>query len=247
MGKPYFCQVNRRSIGIGDLPGAFAEYIKVLPAMLISVPEGVDSRNAALAEAFAASYHGIACAGGSGGSALVLGGGAIGLAMVRLLKLKGYGPVALSEPVEAKRELAMDFGADGTVDPLTENLDAFVFEKTSGVGYETVFECSGIPDNVQAALNYCARGGAVCVVSVIMNPVSILPVTLNFKEVRLTASYSNTHEENEACLDLMARGELDGRPMISDVVPLEELPGVYRQRIHTGEALKVMLTIGEEF
>ncbi|MCG6908723.1 MAG: alcohol dehydrogenase catalytic domain-containing protein [Deltaproteobacteria bacterium] len=247
MGKPYFCQVNRRSIGIGDLPGGFAEYVKVLPDMLIPVPDGVDSRNAALAEAFAASYHGIACAGGSGGSALVLGGGTIGLALVRLLKLKGFGPVALSEPVEKKRELAVAFGADEAMDPLAGNLGAFVFEKTSGTGFEYVFECSGVGDNVQAALDCCARGGVVCIVSVIMNPVSMLPVTLNFKEVRLTASYSNTHEENTACLDLMARGHLDGRPLITDVISLEELPGVYRRRIRTGEALKVMLAIGEEF
>ena len=50
MGKPYLCQQRRRTIGIGDLPGAFAEYIKVYPQMVIPIPEGVDSRNAALAE-----------------------------------------------------------------------------------------------------------------------------------------------------------------------------------------------------
>jgi threonine dehydrogenase-like Zn-dependent dehydrogenase len=26
-GRPYFCQDGRRSIGIGDMPGAFAEYV----------------------------------------------------------------------------------------------------------------------------------------------------------------------------------------------------------------------------
>jgi len=251
MGKPYFCQQNRHSIGIGDLPGGFAEYIKVLPQMLIPVPEGVDSQNAALSEAFSASYHGMVCSGSSGGSALVLGGGAIGLALVRLLKLEGFGPVALSEPVPAKRDLALSFGADMVVDPTVDSrdrgMDAFVFEKTAGVGFESVFECSGVLDNVQAALNFCARGGVVCVVSVIMQPVTIMPVTLNFKEVRLTASYSNTHAENIACLDWMAQGKLDGRPMISDLISIEELPQVYRERIHSGKALKVMLKIGEAF
>ena len=247
MDKPYFCQNDRRSIGIGDLPGGFAEYVKVLPGMLIPVPGGVDSRNAALAEAFAAAFHGIACSGSRGGSALVLGGGPIGLALVRLLKLEGFGPVALSEPVREKRGIGLDFGADMVVDPLDDNLDAFVFEKMSGVGFETVFECSGVLDNVQVALDICARGGVVCIVSVMMKPATLLPATLNFKEVRLTASYSNTHAENIACLDWMAHGELDGRPLISDLIVLDELPKVYKERIHTGKALKVMLKIGEEF
>ena len=35
MGKPYLCQNNRRLIGLGDLPGAFAEYLIVYPRMLI--------------------------------------------------------------------------------------------------------------------------------------------------------------------------------------------------------------------
>jgi (R,R)-butanediol dehydrogenase/meso-butanediol dehydrogenase/diacetyl reductase len=247
MGKPYFCQINRRSIGIGDLPGGFAEYVKVLPGMLIPVPGGVDSHNAALAEAFAAAYHGIACSGEKGGSALVLGGGPIGLALVRLLKLEGFGPVALSEPVQIKRDLALDFGVDMVVDPLEDNLNAFVFENTSGVGFETVFECSGVLSNVQAALDACARGGAVCIVSVMMKPATFLPATLNFKEVRLTASYSNTHAENLACLDWMAKGDLDGRPLITDLIELDELPQVYQERILTGEAVKVMLKIGKEF
>ncbi|MEN8247052.1 MAG: alcohol dehydrogenase catalytic domain-containing protein [Thermodesulfobacteriota bacterium] len=247
MGKPYFCQIHRRSIGIGDLPGGFAEYVKVLPGMLIPVPKGVDSHNAALAEAFAAAYHGIACSGEDRGSALVLGGGPIGLALMRLLKLKGYSQVALSEPVQAKRELAIDFGADMAIDPLDCDLNTFVFENTSGVGFDTVFECSGVLDNVQAALDACARGGVVCIVSVMMKPATLLPATLNFKEVRLTASYSNTHAENKACLDWMAMGALDGRPLISDLIDLDELPMVYKEKIHTGKALKVMLKIGEEF
>ena len=247
MGKPYFCQNNRRSIGIGDLPGGFAEYIKVLPGMLIPIPEGVDSRNAALAEAFAAAFHGIVCSGEKKGSTLVLGGGPIGLALVRLLKLEGFRPVALSEPIQEKRDLALDFGADMVINPLEDNLNAFVFENTSGIGFETVFECSGVTDNVQAALDVCARGGVVCIVSVMMKPATFLPVTLNFKEIRLTASYSNTHAENKACLDWMAKGELDGRALITDLITLDELPRVYKQRIHTGKALKVMLKIGEEF
>ena len=247
MGKPYFCQHRRRSIGIGDLPGGFAQYVKVLPDMLIPVPEGVDSQNAALAEAFAAAYHGIACSGQNTGSVLVLGGGPIGLALVSLLKLEGFGPIALSEPVPEKRKLALGLGADHVADPREGNLDAFMFEHTSGIGFETVFECSGVPDNVQAALDACARGGVVCIVSVMMQPASMLPATLNFKEIRLTASYSNTHAENIACLDWMALGSLDGRPLISDLIELDELPGVYREKVCTGEALKVMLTIGEEF
>ncbi|MFH1137695.1 MAG: alcohol dehydrogenase catalytic domain-containing protein [Pseudomonadota bacterium] len=246
-GRPYFCQNNRRSIGIGDLPGGFAEYFKVYPGMLIEIPPGVDSRNAALAEAFAASLHGLRCSGKNGGSALVLGGGPIGLALVRLLKIQGFGPVALSEPVEEKRAIAQAFGVDAVIDPSRENLGLAVFQQTKGLGFETVFECSGRPDQVDAGMNAAARGGVVCVVSVIPQPIPINPIVLNFKEIWLTGSYSNTHEENRLCLRLMAEGRLDGRPLISDLIGLDDLPRVYDERIHPGKALKVMIKIGPEW
>jgi 2-desacetyl-2-hydroxyethyl bacteriochlorophyllide A dehydrogenase len=247
MGKPYFCPNNRRSIGIGDLPGAFAEYIKVYPQMLIPVPAGVDSQNAALAEAFAAALHGIKSCNRKSGSALVIGGGPIGLALTRILAILGFKPIVLSEPVEKKRVIGKSFGADHVIDPVSEDLGKCVFEITGGDGFEVIFECSGVAKCVETAMDAAARGGTVCIVSVMFDKVPISPITLNFKEIWLTGSYSNTHEENIQCLEWMADGRLDGHPLITDFIPLDRLPEVYRERIHKGRGIKVMLEIGKQF
>ena len=246
-GRPYFCQNDRRSIGIGDLPGAFAEYIAVYPQMIIPIPEGVDSRNAALVEAFAASLHAINCAGRESGSALVIGGGPIGLATVMLLKLNGFSPVSLSEPVADKRALGLQIGADHAIDPTAEDLGQHAFLTTGGIGFDTIFECSGVKALIQQGMNAAARGGMVCVVSVIYDNAEISPTTLNFKEVALTGSYSNTHAENRRCLEWMAAGKLDGRALISDEISLDQLPRIYKERICTGAAVKAMVRIGEAF
>jgi (R,R)-butanediol dehydrogenase/meso-butanediol dehydrogenase/diacetyl reductase len=247
IGKPYFCPNNRRSIGIGDLPGAFAEYIKVYPQMLIPIPDGVDSQNAALAEAFAAALHGIKSSRREKGSALVIGGGPIGLALVRLLKIIGFGPVVLSEPLKEKRIIAESFGADGVIDPFKEDFGACVFNTTAGIGFESVFECSGVADAIQTAMDAAARSATVCVVSMNFGQINITPTTLNFKEIWLTGSYSNTHAENIQCLQWMADGKLDGKPLITDLIKLDELPRTYNERIHPGKAIKVMIQIGDEF
>ena len=246
-GKPHLCRVSRRTAGIGDLPGGFAEYVKVYPQMLIPIPAGVDSRNAALAEAFATALHAINCTGDKTGSALVMGGGPIGLCAVRILKILGYGPIVLVEPVKAKREIALGYGADHVFDPGEKDLNQQLLEIVPG-GFSKVFECSGVKANVGLAINLAEDGGQVCIVSVIFTPLEIAaPYLINFKEVRLTASISNTHEENIQCLNWMAEGILDGRPLISDDEPLSRLPEVYRERIDTGLAVKVMLRIGDQF
>jgi threonine dehydrogenase-like Zn-dependent dehydrogenase len=115
-------------------------------------------------------------------------------------------------------------------------------------GLDKTFECSGVKANVDRALALAADSGQICIVSIIFSPLEIAaPYLINFKEVRLTASISNTHRENIQCLDWMAAGILDAKPLISDYEPLERLPAVYRERIETGLAVKVLLAIGEEF
>jgi len=246
-GKQHLCRVSRRTAGIGDLPGGFAEYVKVYPQMLIPIPAGVDSRNAALAEAFATALHAINCTGDKTDSTLVMGGGPIGLCAVRILKILGYGPIVLIEPVKAKREIALGYGADHVFDPGEKDLNQQLLAIVPS-GFDKAFECSGVKANVGRAIHLAADGGQVCIVSVIFTPLEIAaPYLINFKEVRLTASISNTHQENIQCLDWMAAGILDARPLISDDEPLERLPAVYRERIDTGLAVKVMLRIGEEF
>lgn len=247
-GRPHLCTGGRRTIGIGDLPGAFAEYVAVHPQMVIPIPAGVDSLNAALAEPFASALHGIKAAGTGSGSALVMGGGPIGLAAVGLLKILGFSPIALSEPVEEKRALGRRFGAEWTLDPLSADLRQACREWTGGVGFETILECSGVPQNVPLAFELVATGGSVCMISILFTGVTLnQPMVMNFKEFRFTASYSNTHEENRQCLAWMADGAIDARPLISDLAPLEQLPDLYRQRIHPGKAVKAVLRIGAEF
>jgi threonine dehydrogenase-like Zn-dependent dehydrogenase len=247
-GRPHLCTGGRRTIGIGDLSGAFAEYVKVYPQMVIPIPEGVDSRNAALAEPFASALHGIRASGGRGGSALVMGGGPIGLAAVGLLKLLGFSPVALSEPLSHKRETGKLFGADHVLDPLTHDLRQAAREWTGGIGFETILECSGVAENIPSAFELVATGGSVCMISILFKSITLnQPMVMNFKEFRFTASYSNTHEENRECLGWMAAGAIDARPLISDLTGLDQLPRTYRERIDPGGAVKVLLKIGDEF
>ena len=246
--NPHLCIHNRRTIGVGDLAGGFAEYVKIFPQMVIPIPDGVDSQSAALTETFASALHGIKKSGVKEGSSLILGGGPIGLAAVQLAKVLGLSPIALSEPVESKRSLGKKFGAHFVIDPMSEDLPKKVAEWAQGAGFDLVLECSGVSGNIQLALDAAAKGGTVCVVSVFFKPVTIdRPLILFLKELKLTVSASNTHEENYQVLEWLRQKKLDGKAMISDFTSLEELPRLYRDRIHAGEVTKVMIQIGEEF
>jgi threonine dehydrogenase-like Zn-dependent dehydrogenase len=45
----------------------------------------------------------------------------------------------------------------------------------------------------------------------------------------------------------MAEGKIDAQPFITDLIPMDQLPQIYKERIHLGKIIKAMLQIGEEF
>jgi len=72
--------------------------------MLIPIPEGWIHRMARLPRPLRHLCTGYDAPAKREDSALVIGGGSIGLALVRLLKIMGFGPIALSEPMEEKED-----------------------------------------------------------------------------------------------------------------------------------------------
>ncbi|MCB2215716.1 MAG: alcohol dehydrogenase catalytic domain-containing protein [Desulfobulbaceae bacterium] len=246
LGRPHQCAIHRRGIGVRDMPGAFAEYFIVYPQMLITIPPKVDMQNAALAEVMASALHGFLNAKVHSGAALVMGGGPIGLSLVRILRLYGFDLIVLSEPVKEKRALGIHYGADVVVNPLSESLGVASYTANVNKGFDVVYECSGFEENINTAVELVRCGGTVCVVSVINSDIKVSPRNIGFKEVYITGSNSNTHAENKQCLRWMESGLVDLRPLITDIVSLEELPTAFEKRILTGKAIKLMVRVSQE-
>lgn len=79
----------------------------------------------------------------SGSSVLIHGAGPVGLSMVRFAKLKGAGPIVVSEPNADRRGRAAKLGADVVLDPTAEDLLA----KAKGIepdGFDFVIDAVGI-------------------------------------------------------------------------------------------------------
>ncbi len=99
---------DRQIISMPPREGAFAQFLAMPPRNLITVPEAVSLGKAALAEPLAVSWHaarlGLAALHpGEDAGALVIGGGAIGLAAALALRAMGCANVTVAEPNEARR------------------------------------------------------------------------------------------------------------------------------------------------
>ena len=107
-GKANLC-ANRQIISMLPREGAFAEYVAIPTRNLVTVPEGVDLKKAALAEPLACGWHAARLArsvlGGSfeGKSCAVIGGGAIGVGAALSLRAQGATQITVIEPNELRR------------------------------------------------------------------------------------------------------------------------------------------------
>ncbi|GAB6194338.1 hypothetical protein JCM39068_40910 [Desulfocastanea catecholica] len=172
-----------------------------------------------------------------------MGGGPIGLCLVKILRLCGFDTIVLSEPVKTKRDLGILYGADFAVNPLTEYLGVAAYTATQNNGFDVVFECSGVKENINTGIELVKCGGTICIVSVIGEDISVSPRNIGFKEVTITGSISNTHAENKQCLRWIQSGLVDLRAMATDTVSLEELPKTFIERVLTGKINKLMIEI----
>ncbi|HZZ37250.1 MAG TPA: alcohol dehydrogenase catalytic domain-containing protein, partial [Caulobacteraceae bacterium] len=104
------------------LPGGFAEQMLLTEAMVLPVPNGLPTDQAAMTEPFAVGLHAVAKAKLEPKSiALVIGCGPVGLAVIAALKAKGHGPVIAADFSPRRRAAAERLGADIVIDPAKES------------------------------------------------------------------------------------------------------------------------------
>ncbi len=111
-GRENICP-ERQIISMPPREGAFAQYVAMPESNLVTVPEDVPFAKAALAEPLAVSWHTARLALEAlhptmDRKAVVIGGGAIGLAAALALNAMGLDDVTLVEPNAARRQFLID-------------------------------------------------------------------------------------------------------------------------------------------
>lgn len=152
-GRENLCP-SRQIISMMPREGAFAQYITMPQSNLVSVPDTVPLAQAALAEPLAVSWHAVRLAlealpAQSERRALVIGGGAIGLAASLALKARGVTDVTLVEPSAARRAFLQKICGE-TVVARAEGQYSLVIDAVGYAATRTVASALAAPGGVIA-------------------------------------------------------------------------------------------------
>ncbi|MDR2080085.1 MAG: zinc-binding dehydrogenase [Treponema sp.] len=223
-GKCPYCRSGMENLCINTTnDGALGEYLVIKDRQTCAVPEGIPLIKAGLTELLASCIHGVDRLGiRPGQSVLILGAGGAGLIMLQLAKLQGAVRLTVSEPVESKRLLARNLGADYVIDPEKDNLVMRAMEITGGLGYSIIIDASRNRDAVQQAANLLSKGSSFLVFSLydIQDRVSLNLSALYAKECNILTSYMAPYMLPRA-IELLPRLNLD--PVIGACFPFEQI------------------------
>ncbi|MHB8890634.1 MAG: zinc-dependent alcohol dehydrogenase family protein [Candidatus Limnocylindrales bacterium] len=211
LGREHLC-LDKEAFGV-HLSGGMAE-LQVIPERIAyRLPDGMDPRIGALAEPLSCCVHAMdRLAPRSGTSIVIFGAGPAGLILVALSRLAGLTPIVVVEPDSARRDSAVMFGADTTVDPSGEGWEDGALAIVGGAGFDYVVEAVGSPRVLESAIPLAARQGTILVFGV-ANPgetAAIKPQEVFVKELTILGTVINpfTHHRAVELLPLLGLDRL---------------------------------------
>jgi 2-desacetyl-2-hydroxyethyl bacteriochlorophyllide A dehydrogenase len=179
-----------------------------------------------------------------GESAMVMGLGLLGIFAVQFLRLSGAYPLIAADLNPARRQLALQLGADYAFDPSAPDFVEQVKQVTGGKGVRATVEVTGVSAAMQQALACASYMGRIallgctrvsdCAVDYyqqVHRPGVKLIGAHNFIRPK-QESYPHhwTHQDDcTAILDLIAAGRIQVAPMVSRVVSPENAQEIYAQ------------------
>ncbi|MGJ8627362.1 MAG: alcohol dehydrogenase catalytic domain-containing protein [Sulfitobacter sp.] len=137
-GKDNLCP-ERMIISMPPREGAFAQYVAMRNENLVTMPDHVSFDQASLAEPLACGWHAVRLAGEAlqetAKTALVIGGGAIGLGAALSLKAQGVEDITIVEPNPLRRDTLIGKCGQKAIAPNDLPADALFDMVIDGVGY----------------------------------------------------------------------------------------------------------------
>jgi L-iditol 2-dehydrogenase len=255
-GRCEFCrrgQINlcnqRRVLGVSceeyRQHGAFAEFVAVPQHILYHIPDAVSFEHAALVEPFSIAFHAVRRTLVTlNDTAVVIGSGMIGLALIQALRVAGCGRIIAVDVMPDKLAQASGLGATHTLNSAGGNAPAEILRLTGGLGADLAFEAVGVAVTVDLAVRCVRKGGSVTLVGNVAPKVELPLQVVVTRELTLYGSCASCGEY-PACLDMLARGAIQAAPLLSAVAPLSEgtswFDRLYRKELGL---LKVVLSPG---
>ena len=235
-------------------PGGYSERMLLSPGALLPIPNGLEPRLGALTEPLAVGLHAVNQSSiEAGRTAIVVGAGPVGLAVIAALSLAGAEPIIATDFSPTRRQLAATLGAHVVLDPgradgrqagfalATEAWAAGGRSGGADPAPPVIFEAVGVPGMIDMAMTGAPAGSELVVVGVCMEDDGFRPIMGIYKRLTVKFVLGWSPDEFAASLRNLAEGRIDGAALVTGEVPLDEVPAAFAELASPDRHVKILV------
>jgi L-iditol 2-dehydrogenase len=253
-GLCYYCKHEQEPLcrqyrGKAIFPGAFSEYIRVLPRIversIVKLPDEITYEMATMIEPTGCSVRAVSrCGVTLGDRVLVIGDGPLGLLNAQVSKAAGASTVILSGHHDHRLELARKVGVEYTFNSRKVDLEGEIKGLTEGLGADVAIVAVASTGAVEEAFRLVREGGRVCVFGDfrdIPQPDLSLDLKLILRnDVQLVGSWGCSTENYRVAFNMVRSGLVRVGEMITHRFPMERF-GEALETFFSKECMKIVL------
>ncbi|HEY4210348.1 MAG TPA: alcohol dehydrogenase catalytic domain-containing protein [Steroidobacteraceae bacterium] len=221
--------------------GGLAQYTVVRRSMAHKLPPGMTAAQGALIEPMAIAWRTAdRCQIQSGQTAVIHGGGPIGIGVYFTLKRRGV-RVIMSDPSPSRRAVLKSLGVETILDPRERDVVSAIKDLTGGRGADSSVDAAGVPASFQASLKGTAVDGTVVVVAIHTRPLEIGAMDILMSETRLTGVALSCNAFPSVIRE-MAAGAYPEKGWV-ETIPFDGLIRDGFERLHRQEGTKILVDV----
>ncbi|CAN7645323.1 L-idonate 5-dehydrogenase [Pararhizobium sp. LjRoot235] len=220
------------------IQGAFRE--KLVADVIQCVPaDGLTPGEAAIAEPLAVVLHATRRAGEMlGKRVLVTGCGPIGVLAILAARRAGAGEIVATDLSDFTLSVARKAGADRVINMGNEP-DALTPYAANKGAFDVLFECSGAAPALIAGINALRPRGIIVQLG-LGGDMNLPMMAITAKELDLRGSF-RFHEEFAMGVELMQKGLIDVKPLITHTVALTDAVSAFELASDRSQAMKAQI------
>jgi (R,R)-butanediol dehydrogenase/meso-butanediol dehydrogenase/diacetyl reductase len=226
-GDCYFCNrdMNNLCVNAGftglSADGCFAEYVVIPSYAACKLPDSVSDEAGALVEPLAVAVHAVRQGNVRPGDRVgIVGDGTIGLSVLLAARAAGATEIYVVSKIKMRGKTALALGATAIIDADNDPAGQ-VRERTGGIGVDISFECVGVPETPQVALNLSRNAGTTVIMGVFNKPSTFDFMNVMFGQKHIVGSAIYVHEA-ATTVALLADKRIVADKLITSVVPLKD-------------------------
>jgi len=219
-GRPNVCG-NLQVRGV-HIDGGYREYMAVPDTDCYLVPDMLSDAEAVMIEPTTIAVQ--CCSRAqleSEDTVLIIGSGALGSSILRIVKQFQPRKIIVSDIDDAKLEEALKNGATDVINSLKEDVPARCHELTDGYGVTVSIDAACVKTSLITALNATGSAGRVITMGFSVAPTEVNQFAITSKELDVRGSRLQNHKFQDV-IDLINAGKVDLRGSISHTFPLTE-------------------------